>query len=57
VLDVARNRSVEVPGTGAGMFATATRLSGARTLVTGGYDDQIAVSGIAFVLDSPAAER
>ena len=50
ILDVRAGRSVEVPGRTAGAFATATPLGGGRTLVAGGYDDQIAVSDAAFVV-------
>ena len=50
ILDVRRNRSTAVDGRAAGAFATATPLGGGRTLVAGGYDDQIAVSDAAFVI-------
>ena len=49
IVDVRRGRSVVVSGGVAGAFATATALGGGRTLIAGGYDDQIAVSGAAFV--------
>jgi len=49
IVDVRRGRSVVVPGSVAGAFATATALGGGRTLIAGGYDDRIAISGAAFV--------
>jgi hypothetical protein len=49
ILDARGNRSAGIAGPVAGAFATATPLGGGRTLVTGGYDDQIAVSDTAFV--------
>ena len=50
IVDVRRGRSVAVPGGGvAGSFATATALGAGGTLIAGGYDDRIAISGAAFV--------
>jgi hypothetical protein len=50
IVDLRRGRSVAVPGGGvAGSFATATALEAGTTLIAGGYDDRIAISGAAFV--------
>ena len=50
IVDVRRGVSVAVSGGVAGAFATATPLGAGRTLIAGGYDDRIAVSGAAFVV-------
>jgi hypothetical protein len=51
ILDAAAGRSEPVArGVPAGAFATATPVGGGRTLFAGGYDDEIAISGAAFVI-------